>query len=129
MYANFLSRLELSYATGLPPALVRILSAAPTGKEQDEETSQENTPTPAPLAINAESEVLPTLEQVFCIVEVDQAEPLVGNLFRRRFRTDSFPDDPRHFGACLASGWQRATRGLFALSDVGRVRLRRWAGH
>lgn len=35
--------------------------------------------------------------EVFFIVETDQAERLVGDLFRRRFNTDSFPDQPRHF--------------------------------
>ena len=33
------------------------------------------------------------------VIEVDSAEFLVGDLFRRRFETDSFPQEPRHFVA------------------------------
>lgn len=40
-----------------------------------------------------------TIDQVFVVVEVDRAEIFVGDLFRRRFKTDSFPDFPRHFVA------------------------------
>jgi hypothetical protein len=40
-----------------------------------------------------------TLGDVFVVVEVDQAEAFVGDLFRRRFHTNSFPDYPRHFVA------------------------------
>lgn len=33
------------------------------------------------------------------VIEVDDAEPLVGKLFRRRFNTPDFPKTPRHFVA------------------------------
>jgi len=39
------------------------------------------------------------LDQSFIVEELDQAEVFVGDLFRRRFHTDSFPDYPRHFVA------------------------------
>lgn len=45
------------------------------------------------------SDMAVTLDQIFAVVEVDQAEFFVGNLFRRRFHTDSFPREPRHFVA------------------------------
>lgn len=35
----------------------------------------------------------------FSVREVEDAEPLVGALFRRRFHTDTFPAEPRHFVA------------------------------
>lgn len=31
------------------------------------------------------------------VVETEDAEPLVGELFRRRFKTDTFPPSPIHF--------------------------------
>lgn len=51
-----------------------------------------------------------SLADVFCIVEVDEAEPFVGDLFRRRFGTPLFPDQPRHFVgfALLPDGSSRA---------------------
>lgn len=39
------------------------------------------------------------LHQAIEIVEVEDAEPLVGDLFRRRFNTPDFPKTPRHFVA------------------------------
>lgn len=39
------------------------------------------------------------LQDALKIVEVDDAEPLVGKLFRRRFNTPDFPKTPRHFVA------------------------------
>ena len=39
------------------------------------------------------------LDSWFCVREIADAEPLVGALFRRRFHTDSFPAEPRHFVA------------------------------
>jgi len=53
----------------------------------------------APPDFPAEVDPAPDLDSIFYIVEVDDAEPLVGTLFRRRFNTDSFPDNPHHFVA------------------------------
>lgn len=39
------------------------------------------------------------LDSWFAVREVENAEPLVGALFRRRFHTDTFPAEPRHFVA------------------------------
>lgn len=57
--------------------------------------------------------VLRDFSALFCVVEVGDAEFLVGDLFRRRFATDSFPATPKHFvafyktedGALLALGY------------------------
>ena len=35
------------------------------------------------------------------VTEVSEAEPIVGDLFRRRFFTDSFPDNPCHYVAFI----------------------------
>lgn len=42
-------------------------------------------------------ETVRAFEDMFVVVELENAEPVVGALFRRRFRTTSFPDQPRHF--------------------------------
>lgn len=39
------------------------------------------------------------LDSWFSVRELVDAEPVVGALFRRRFHTDSFPSEPRHFVA------------------------------
>lgn len=46
------------------------------------------------------------MDETFFVIETDQAEVLVGDLFRRRFNTDSFPEQPCHFVALakLADG-------------------------
>ena len=61
------------------------------------------------------------LDQVFIVVEVDRAEVFVGSLFRRRFRTDSFPDYPRHFVAF-------ATLPDESLVSLGYVHYTLWQG-
>jgi hypothetical protein len=61
------------------------------------------------------------LNQVFVVVEVDQAEVLVGDLFRRRFSTDSFPAQPRHFVAFA----MLPDRSLVSL---GYVHYKMWEG-
>ncbi|HHX82855.1 MAG TPA: hypothetical protein GX696_07740, partial [Pseudomonadaceae bacterium] len=38
-----------------------------------------------------------TVEDIFHVFDVDDAEPLAGDLFRRRFHTDTFPSEPLHF--------------------------------
>jgi hypothetical protein len=39
------------------------------------------------------------ISDVLCVTEIANAEFFVGDLFRRRFNTPSFPDMPRHFVA------------------------------
>jgi hypothetical protein len=39
------------------------------------------------------------IDDVFFVVEMDGAEVFVGDLFRRRFNTTTFPECPRHFVA------------------------------
>ncbi|MCL2871413.1 MAG: hypothetical protein FWF41_00245 [Betaproteobacteria bacterium] len=39
------------------------------------------------------------VSDILCVTETANAEFFVGNLFRRRFNTSSFPDMPRHFVA------------------------------
>lgn len=58
---------------------------------------------------------------LFCVVEVADAEFLVGDLFRRRFATDSFPASPKHFVAFYKS----EDGGLLAL---GYVHFEIWEG-
>ncbi|MCL2309290.1 MAG: hypothetical protein FWC42_03295 [Proteobacteria bacterium] len=44
------------------------------------------------------------ISDVLCVTEIANAEFFVGDLFRRRFNTPSFPDTPRHFVAFYKSG-------------------------
>lgn len=39
------------------------------------------------------------LEDIIQVIEVNPAEFFVGNLFKRRFNTDTFPQEPFHFVA------------------------------
>jgi len=36
-------------------------------------------------------------QECFLVTEVSEGEPIVGDLFRRRFHTDTFPDTPCHY--------------------------------
>jgi len=40
-----------------------------------------------------------SIDDFFFVAEVDSADRLVGDLFRRRFNTSSFPDYPHHYVA------------------------------
>jgi len=40
-----------------------------------------------------------SISDILCVTEIANAEFFVGDLFRRRFNTPSFPDIPRHFVA------------------------------
>ncbi|MDY0046299.1 MAG: hypothetical protein RBS10_02670 [Thauera propionica] len=59
---------------------------------------------------------------ILLVMEVDRAEELVGDLFRRRFHTDSFPQQPRHF-----VGFYRGLDG--GLLPVGYVHHDTWQGN
>jgi hypothetical protein len=48
---------------------------------------------------NAEPYLASRISDILCVTEVANAEFFVGDLFRRRFNTPSFPDIPRHFVA------------------------------
>jgi hypothetical protein len=48
---------------------------------------------------NAEPYPASRVSDVLCVTEIASAEFFVGDLFRRRFNTPSFPDMPRHFVA------------------------------
>lgn len=56
---------------------------------------------PAAERVGSESKAEPGVpfETFFLVLELDQAEAVAGPLFKRRFRTDSFPDTPRHYVA------------------------------
>ncbi|MDR2689930.1 MAG: hypothetical protein LBB76_09265 [Azoarcus sp.] len=56
------------------------------------------------------------------VVEVDNAEFLVGDLFRRRFNTDTFPEFPHHFVALA-----RCTNGK--LIPLGYCHCGEWQGN
>jgi hypothetical protein len=55
------------------------------------------------------------------VLELDNAEAVVGELFRRRFATSSFPPDPQHF-----VGFYRQHDG--SLLPVGYIHHQRWEG-
>ncbi len=61
------------------------------------------------------------LEDVLSIVEVDHAQPFVGELFCRRFNTNEFPNIPRHFVA-----FYRADEHCFV--PAGYVHHTPWEG-
>ncbi|MCV6627257.1 MAG: polysaccharide deacetylase family protein [Cellvibrionaceae bacterium] len=61
------------------------------------------------------------LEDVFGVVEVDQAEFLAGDLFRRRFNTDSFPETPHHYIAFVKLACGNLVR-------VGYIHQTAWNG-
>ncbi|MDR2710875.1 MAG: hypothetical protein LBB65_06055 [Burkholderiales bacterium] len=58
---------------------------------------------PVKAAQEKPAEVIPYpashISDILCVTEIANAEFFVGNLFRRRFNTPSFPDMPRHFVA------------------------------
>lgn len=60
-----------------------------------------------------------SIEQMLLIMELDAAEILVGELFRRRFRTTTFPERPRHF-----VGFYRCVDG--SVLPVGYVHHDTW---
>lgn len=61
------------------------------------------------------------VDQLLTVAEVDDAEFFVGALFRRRFHTDSFPSEPRHFVAFTAT-----PDG--SLLSLGYVHYKMWEG-
>lgn len=52
-----------------------------------------------PAAATTAKKTHRSLDQMFYVAEVSNAEPLVGHLFRRRFACDFFPQTPMHFVA------------------------------
>lgn len=61
----------------------------------------------------------PALEDFFIVSELSHPEAFVGDLFRRRFNTDSFPSVPRHFVAF-------AKRPDKTLLPIGYVHYTEW---
>lgn len=85
--------------------LDQIDKIPPTSNHKHDEEPVVNTyPVESTYADKAEY----VIHQDFSVAEVDDAEFFVGDLFRRRFFTDSFPATPRHFVA-------------FARSDNGQM--------
>jgi len=74
-----------------------------------------------PNCHNQKPALIAPLDQVFTVVEVDNAEFFVGNLFRRRFHIDSFPKEPRHFVAF-------AIQPDGSLISLGYVHYAMWEG-
>lgn len=60
--------------------------------------------------------------QMFQVVEVAQADCLVGEMFRRRYQIDTFPEQPRHF-----VGFYRALDG--SVLPLGYVHHTLWGKH
>lgn len=86
-------------------------------KKQKEEHEGEDHQRPSPDTL-LES---PPIDSFFLILELDDPEPIVGELFRRRFNIDSFPDEPRHFVAF-------AILEDDALLSLGYVHYTEWQG-
>lgn len=61
------------------------------------------------------------VDQLLTVAEVDNAEFFAGELFRRRFHTDSFPSEPRHFVAFAAMPGG-------SLLSLGYVHYTMWEG-
>jgi len=70
---------------------------------------------------NQNSEILPSVEDIFFTVEIDAAELFVGDLFRRRFGTDVFPVYPHHYVAFV-------TLPDNSLRVMGYVHYKLWQG-
>jgi len=62
-----------------------------------------------------------SIDQLFTVAELHDAEFFAGDLFRRRFRTDSFPQTPRHFVAFAA-------QPDASLLTLGYVHYTMWEG-
>lgn len=75
-----------------------------------------------PVNARAEVDAVPaTVSDVIFVIEIDQAEPLAGDLFCRRFNTNTFPREPRHFVAF-------AKLGDGSLLTLGYVHYTIWEG-
>lgn len=64
------------------------------------------------------------MPDIFHVFDVDDAEPLAGDLFRRRFHTDTFPSEPLHFvGMCRLPDHQWLVLGYvhYYLTDNGAL--------
>lgn len=64
----------------------------------------EPAPAPPPAVSSPAAEREDDAAEAITVIEVDDADFLVGELFRRRFNTSSFPNYPRHFVALARTG-------------------------
>lgn len=62
-----------------------------------------------------------TLDDIFVVLETNKADFIIGDLFRRRFNTDSFPQDPLHYVAFI-----KLPDGSFV--SMGYVHYTLWNG-
>lgn len=69
------------------------------GTTQDRVPASGNAPAPENEVPELNAEPIVPFHTFFIVVELDDAETVVGPLFKRRFHTDSFPDNPRHYVA------------------------------
>lgn len=103
----------------IPPVLMRRLRAIPARQGTP---PLESALHDASLSSRRERVALGparSIEQMLLVMELDAAEILVGDLFRRRFRTSSFPERPRHF-----VGFYRCVDG--SVLPVGYVHHDTW---
>lgn len=70
-----------------------------TGKSKEDAQPITETMVQPPVSQLEVAEPVRALHEFFCVVEVGEADFLVGSLFRRRFGCDSFPQTPKHFVA------------------------------
>lgn len=107
----------------IPPALMRSLNAGTARALPVAGSGREARGAEAVLAQTQPERAQPrSVAEMLLVMEVDAAETLVGDLFRRRFRTDSFPDQPRHF-----VGFYRCLDG--SLLPLGYVHHQEWNGN
>jgi hypothetical protein len=107
----------------VPPVLWRRLRGGVKEAARDVVDGGNGVPAGAgPDRAGAGSPLPRPVADLLLVLEVDMAELLVGDLFRRRFRTDGFPQRPRHF-----VGFYRSPDG--ALLPVGYVHHDTWNGN
>lgn len=76
---------------------------------------------PGSIHTNDSDQHPPNLDDAFFVVEMDCAEVFVGDLFRRRFNTTTFPEDPRHFVAFVSLPDE-------SVISIGYVHYSMWEG-
>ncbi|ADJ28516.1 hypothetical protein [Nitrosococcus watsonii] len=104
----------------LPPIFLRAMM----GRIYAQTGSAIDLPVTSATLVNLHAEAdaaLATVSDAIFVIEVDQAESLVGHLFRRRFNTPTFPREPRHFVA-----FSKLSDG--SLLTLGYVHYTMWEG-
>jgi len=80
----------------LPPKVFRLLKPSSAMPPLAPVVEPQRAPESNTARENESAEPI-AIDDAFLIVEVDEAEAIVGDLFRRRFATDNFPAEPLHY--------------------------------